>query len=377
MSSAGPEILRRIEHIVEFGPRLPGSDAESRCRDYIIDELDRVGRGNIETEVFTFPNWIPVEQELIRVPDTRIPVSQLGYSGEGEVEAELAYCGGGSAPECRDASGKIALCSSEWGNSLQFLHRIQKYRNAVMAGAVGFILMGDAGHPPPEGMIRKRMRGDIPAVSLSHGVARKYLGDGKSGVRLRLRVRNTIRDDSSGNVIWRLGGEVPGIVLCAHMDSWTPGAWDNASGVATLLELAGVLSAQTFDHDVAICFTGGEEYGLFGSRDFCDRHASEFALAINVDGVGLGGAEVQVRCSDRILAGIPPLRGVYSDLPLTPWGDHFSFQQAGIPTLFLTSGGTNPVQHTREDSLKILNPQDLEASLVLLQEIVAYQAPIL
>jgi Iap family predicted aminopeptidase len=249
------------------------------------------------------------------------------------------------------------------------------YRNAVEAGALGFILAGEAGHPPPGGMIRKRRRGDIPAVSVSHEVAKKYLG--KDSGRFRLIVSNTVEEARSGNVVCRIGGGTPGIVVCAHIDSWSPGAWDNASGVAVLLELATVLKGEDLNHEVMLCFAGAEEFGLFGSRDFCQRHAPEIGLAINVDGVGLDGAEIQVRCSDRSLAGIPPLRGIYSDLPLTPWGDHFSFHAAGIPTLFMTSGGITPIQHTQEDSPKILNPEDLEASLFLLREIVTYEDSIL
>jgi Zn-dependent M28 family amino/carboxypeptidase len=341
----------------------------------IMEELNEISGGNCEVERFPFLNWIPVSQSLARLPGGEIPVTQLGYSAVGEVEAELTDCGTGTKEECRGARGKIALCSSGLDGSLQFLHRIQKYRNAVRAGALGFLLSGEAGHPPPEGMIRKRAKGDIPAVSLTHEAARKNLF-ARETVRLRMSVSNTVREDQSANVVWRTGRGHPGVVLCAHMDSWTPGAWDNASGTAVLLELASEFVKHDYAREITLCFTGCEEFGLFGSRDFCRRHAKDFRLAVNVDGVGLAGADIQVRCGERDLAGIPPLKGTYSELPLTPWGDHFSFQKSGVPSLFLTSGGINPVQHTREDSPKILNPQDLEASLNLINEIVAYQLSI-
>jgi Iap family predicted aminopeptidase len=343
----------------------------------ITEELDDLGETRWDIEDFAFLNWVPEHQELSSARVKDIPVTQLGYSGEGDVEAELANCGGGTAEECHNAREKLALCSPAWGQSLRFLHRIQMYRNAVEAGALGFILAGEPGHPPPEGMIRKRQRGDIPAVSVSHEVARKYLEDGTDSGRFRMIVSNSVEEDRSGNVVCRLGGGNPGIAVCAHTDSWSTGAWDNASGVALMLELTATLNGEDLNHEVMLCFAGAEEFGLFGSRDFCQRHAPEIGLAINVDGVGLDGAEIQVRCSDRSLASIPPLKGIYSELPLTPWGDHFSFHAAGIPTMFMTSGGVTPIQHTREDSPKILNPEDLEASLFLLREIVTYEDSIL
>lgn len=52
-----------------------------------------------------------------------------------------------------------------------------------------------------------------------------------------------------------------------------PGANDDASGVAVLLELARVLSAERLDATVVLLATAGEEQGLYGAR----RHAAALA----------------------------------------------------------------------------------------------------
>ncbi len=365
-------ILRDVQDICRLGPRLPGSEAEKACHDLVLDRLQRLNHGATEVDGFGFKNWTPLHQQLLSWPgDLELPVTQLGYSPSGCVEGGVAWCGGGTKEECRSGKGLMAVCSSTWESSAGFLHRIEKYRNACQAGSTAFILLGEPGHPTPMGIIRKRTPGTIPAVAMSYLDGRRLLDLATTEDGFRLRTESAISQGLSMNTVWRSGGKRPGTALCAHCDSWSEGAWDNASGVATLLHLAGWLTRHRPVKQVALCFTGAEEYGLFGSRELCSRHKDEFAVAISVDGLGLG-REVQVRCSDRRLASLPPLRGVFSDLPLTPWGDHWSFYQAGIPTLFLTSGGENPAQHTQEDSAQHLKQTDLESSFNLLCKIVAY-----
>jgi hypothetical protein len=86
------------------------------------------------------------------------------------------------------------------------------------------------------------------------------------------------------NVIARRRGETPGsgkYVLGAHYDAtasrtpgWNsatepaPGADDNGSGVACVLEAARVLMQESYDFDLEIAFFGGEEQVLLGSRAY-------------------------------------------------------------------------------------------------------------
>ncbi len=70
-------------------------------------------------------------------------------------------------------------------------------------------------------------------------------------------------------------------VICAHYDSqagrepnWNPltstapGANDNGTGVAALLEIASLLSQYHYDHELRFIAFGGEELGFFGSRHY-------------------------------------------------------------------------------------------------------------
>ncbi len=363
-------MLETVASITDLGARLPGSGAERACQEMVASRLRELDEGDVEVEGFPFLNWSPISQGLTDRSGRDFPVLQLGYSGSGRVESCLEYCGNGTKEECHGADGRIAVCTSGVG-SYKFLHRMRKYRNCVNAGATGFILVGDPGHPPPLGIIRKRKPGQIPAVSMGYQDSNELEYDiRKSGYTLSTENRST--EEHSLNTAWTIGGKEPGLILAAHCDSWTVGAWDNASGVAALLELARYLSRRKLEHRVTLLFTGAEELGLWGSRHFAQIHGDDYGFAINVDGVGYGGCSLQARCSDMELSGIPPLRRTYSDLPLTTSGDHWSFHEAGIRTIFVTCDAGNAIQHTDEDRAECLNPDKLASSVTFIAKITLY-----
>ena len=74
------------------------------------------------------------------------------------------------------------------------------------------------------------------------------------------------------NVIGKLGGpsSKPAIIVGAHFDSvqGSPGADDNASGVAVLLEAARLLSKIPLRTQVLFCAFQLEEFNMVGSRHF-------------------------------------------------------------------------------------------------------------
>ncbi len=81
---------------------------------------------------------------------------------------------------------------------------------------------------------------------------------------------------ASDNVIATLAGTAyPAeyVMLGGHYDSfvWSgqaPGADDNATGVAAVLEIARLLSQYDFSRTIIFCAWSGEEYGLYGSEAY-------------------------------------------------------------------------------------------------------------
>jgi hypothetical protein len=98
------------------------------------------------------------------------------------------------------------------------------------------------------------------------------------------------------NVLARLQGTEPGIavLVAAHYDSVPagPGASDDGSGAATVLEVARALKAMPAPrHSVILMIDDGEEAGLLGARAFVDFNpwARDVRAAVNIEARGSSG----------------------------------------------------------------------------------------
>ncbi len=99
------------------------------------------------------------------------------------------------------------------------------------------------------------------------------------------------------NIIGVLPGRdrtAPAVAVMAHYDSvpGSPGAADDAAGVAAALEIARALKAQGQPaRDVVILLTDGEESGLFGATAFFEQHplARRIGFLLNMEARGGGG----------------------------------------------------------------------------------------
>lgn len=84
---------------------------------------------------------------------------------------------------------------------------------------------------------------------------------------------------SSDNVIGTWTGKVDPeeyVIIGGHYDSYAwgieePGADDNASGTAGVMEVARILSQYDFERSIVFCAFSGEEYGLYGSEAYAAR----------------------------------------------------------------------------------------------------------
>ena len=132
--------------------------------------------------------------------------------------------------------------------------------------------------------------------------------------------------------------------------STRPGADDNASGTAAVLELARRLAANPPARSVLLVHFDAEEWGLVGSRAFVQRPPVPFSAVVfmlNLDMVGrLNGRDLLIDgsvgdASSRALADsvaralrVPVARSSVS----AGRSDHAVFGSIGVPALSLTTG---------------------------------------
>jgi hypothetical protein len=181
---------------------------------------------------------------------------------------------------------------------------------------------------------------------------------------------------ASDNVIATLTGVLHPeeyVVLGAHYDSYTggsnePGADDNATGTAGILEAARILSQYQFDRTIIFATWSGEEYGLYGSEAWASEAADNGMNILGYFNIDMAGYlyEPEGIHTDIIAPGSAnELRQFYKDvcaiyLPDFPTfngalsggdSDHTSFNNAGYQGIFPfeDSQHYSPYIHTAND----------------------------
>jgi len=210
---------------------------------------------------------------------------------------------------------------------------------------------------------------------------------------------------SMKNVIGILPGGKPemsgeSVVIGAHYDhlgtGWPdvragnegkihPGADDNASGVALMLELAGIL-AQSGKPDRTLVFVAftGEESGLVGARHYLE-HPGKYPVdkimaMINLDTVGrLEGKKLVVfgvesaKEFTHLIMGCGFVTGLQVDTVRGEWGaaDHLSFLEKGVPALQFFSG-THLDYHQPSDTAEKIDYDGMQRIAAFTREAIAY-----
>jgi len=162
------------------------------------------------------------------------------------------------------------------------------------------------------------------------------------------------------------------LVTSPQKTRYSPGANDNASGVAVLLELAKDDDIKRMP--VGFLFTSAEEDGLFGAAFFIKQfpRSARHPVIINVDSVGAGdelglvssyGRLWSIHTSKQLNYIIRSVDPSLSDIRhFHRAGDYLPFCEAGFNTVSLEAalqGGTPPEYHTTEDKAEHINPEIL------------------
>lgn len=227
------------------------------------------------------------------------------------------------------------------------------------------------------------------AVEAAAWIEERFRGAGLEEIhRSAFRYREIERH----NVVATKRGSAPeaGIVLIgAHYDSRmerlgdveapAPGADDNATGVAALLEIARSLRDVPTRRTVRFVAFSGEEQGLIGSRAYaeqCKKEQVNIELMINLDMVG---RPIDADRREIVVEHDPGMRIRTNDAPSRAWAnrlarsvraaglsvkegpiygsDYLPFEAAGYACVGLFDGADRePFYHTGDDRLEDVDP---------------------
>ena len=368
-----------FEAICNCGGRRAGTDSERQAI-ALLKELGRAATGvDARVETVAYDGWRATDSELTGSGGESHPVNPLVRSAatppEG-IEAEVLDLGRGTPEEFdshqNEIPGRIVLVRHELMFAPGTIHRRFKYRSAVDAGAVGFLIAGPEPGELVAGSSGRRDEPGIPAAGIAPETARAFRRTARGRPRARLRLSTEEAPASAENLFFDMPGQTSEcVVLSAHVDGHDLGesAIDNATGLAVALTVARRLApiVKRLRRGLRLAFFNVEEWALTGSAAHVaaldDAERAGIALCINLDSVSGGGRLTALTSGfpglEPFLLGCAEEAGVALDLfrPLQMNSDHGNFARVGIPAFRLVAGFGDPSASVRH----VLTPLDRRA----------------
>lgn len=255
--------MTHVEFLAGLGNRVTGTPNEAKAIEYIRSQMKNAGL-QVSVEPFSYHSF-EFEKAVLRVGNETATTSMMAFDVYGDIKVQapaifLETDVVNDGDRLRDSyrEGKIAVTT---GKARLFRFGYYKTPAAVIVS--------------PEDFERLRKQ---PADSAE------------------LLVEGHPVEGHSANVVGILGpaNAAREVIISAHHDTaFGPGAADNSSGVAAVLELARYFAKreQPLPFRMKFVTFGGEETGLLGSKAYLMKHLEELKkceLLFNVDTIGDG-----------------------------------------------------------------------------------------
>lgn len=396
----------------EVGPRLAGTEAEARARQWAVARLKALGFSNVRIEEYRMPVWVRGEEtaSVVSPFPQKLALTALGNSGstgEKGLEAEITYFPTIEALKAApdgSLSGRIAFVDhamgrTQDGSSYGVFGAARRQGPSIAAkkGAAAIIIrsIGTDSHRNPHTGVTNWEEGQkpIPAAALSNPDADNLLRMLRRGQPVRLKLKLTPRftgEQTSGNVIAEVPGSDPDaglVVVAGHLDSWDlgTGAVDDAAGVAIVAAAAKrIMDAGQPRRTIRVFWAGAEEVGIYGGKAYFSAHGKEkHALAMESD----FGADRVWRVDFKLPSEAAPLADRIS-AALASMGigrgkgeagggaDIEPLVKAGVSVIDLQQDGTRyfDLHHTPDDTLDKVDPAQLAQNVAAWTAVLALVA---
>ena len=446
-------IMNDIEEISSLGPRVTGSDEELEAAQYISDRFSEIGLAEIKIEEYQITgSWFvdaePEDHQILMhgqleqgaqnipgIPDgsagtARVEIDSTGDLYHGDVFTFLGYSGAahkhdniltdlgkGTVNEfssAGDLTDSAIIINYDNQRSLAEI-----YKNSIDQNAAVVMIYTEGIENPPFRTVTVNESGRnvpfpdayggqysdllIPFIYISESTALLFHDfiERASGDSTIYPILDGFWEGS--NVGFRtvriVSGEIPGsgdgeIIIGAHHDSSyiSPGAVNNAVGVAQLIEIATRLNELNMDSTIKFMTWGGSELGSLGSQEFLEENPEILEgvdLFINLDSTNLdpelGSGVLNIDVSDDFARGA--VESARNKVMSSSWGgytvsiaetgvgnegDHNSFISAGIRSVGLY-GEESSENNRQTDTLEIVNTEGLALTTEIILQLVAKQ----
>jgi hypothetical protein len=420
----------------ELQGRLSGSSEYFKAASYIAEEFEELGLKPFQNNSYFQKLNVEYNEILPGAKFNRFKDGKLvnnyklgkdyvfrGFTGSGNIKSDVVFAGYGfSIPEYDDyknidVKGKIVLVFKynpkwkiegvSWPSSLPR----EKARVAKEHGAVGIMFISFPNDKNPQKTIGSTMHGkgkqvDIPQLHIDLPVAKDFFEESTYTINeLQTKIDESEKpfsfelqtiaeisvkakyekDKETVNVIGIYPGNDPEfkdkfVILGAHLDHvggqageiYFPGANDNASGSAAVLEIAKIFATKKLSTKKSIMFVlfASEESGLEGSFHLANNlgiDTTNVTAMLNMDCIAHGDS-IQLgsgKSNPKLWELARNIDKENANLTINrTWAnggaDATPFHQKGIPTLYFVTTNSYAHLHYMTDTHETLNPNLFE-----------------
>jgi hypothetical protein len=362
------DALRRyVRELVALGPRMGGTPSNEKSAAYLASYFSTLGlQVRVVDDAAALAHWEDGWRVAFEDGASIESAHPFGFSpsaNEG-TRGTLLH-----VPDLRRASP-----DASWAGRVVYTEGDVRgaYDAIVASGHRPAAILTSAPNQPTRyldwsrlGALRARADNPIPVFAVSYLDGRSLAASAALGRAVTVQLRSTVREGRPRTVIAELPGREPGAyyIVCAHGDSDAggPGADDNASGVATVVEIARVMSAlvkaKTIPpprHSIRFVIWGAE---YASAREYIEREGEalrNLKAVLNFDQTGTGAEreaiyfesnevpwnETLLRTLDRVGADYLNLPGFWTEYTTNPsqgGTDSYAF----LPRQYRGQGYTN------------------------------------
>ena len=250
--------LKSFDSGQQYWGRIPGTPAMKETMDYMASEYAKLGL-QVRRQPASIPKlWFPTHWEGSYVSGgktvslkTLFPIDGTVATPQAGITAEAIWVGVGAAPDLigRDLKGKAVIISSTFvpgGRSHSASDRAGLFNSDTLATKAGAAMIINVMAVPGNGQFNPEGApegpGAVPTLTLSQdeGFAlRDRLAAGeKISISLKLDIEE--RENVSVENVYAVlpGATDEQVMVVTHVDGFFQGAMDNASGMATGIDIA-------------------------------------------------------------------------------------------------------------------------------------------
>ncbi len=322
------EMQKNWKQIIDYGPRPFGSDSVKECSRYLHSEMKKITPSAF-VESYDFPAWKPGSWDLHIVSPQKRKLDSYLFLGSGA---------------SKGFEGKVIFAGHNriWNMYVWNRYAVVDEKDQITA----YITVRGNGEAIPQMLFTGES--EIPHFIVGCEEADFFAEAADNNVIVRgYAETEKLPEAQCHNIVGLLGDNKKKMVICAHYDTVynTPGAYDNSSGAAVLLEIGRRLTRDyELNMQIELLLTDGEEYNLVGSRQRYKKCSDdEISMVLCIDGVGRddvlevwSGPEPFEREIRQIFTKSRKNLTTIYKCPPPPGSDQEPYYSAGIPACMLT-----------------------------------------